>query len=209
MLTGTKNESIILGKDICAVFRAKGVIMEKCIPVVVIKELSETDKILTALQNNGIHTAEITFRTACAAEAIAYACKNYPEMSIGAGTVINAKQCEEALAAGAQFIVSPGLSVAVANICIERGIPYYPGCVTPTEIMMALELGLTTVKFFPANVYGGLKAMKALAAPFPQIKFIPTGGVDRSNIDEFLAWDKIAAIGGSFFVKESLEKMEK
>jgi 2-dehydro-3-deoxyphosphogluconate aldolase/(4S)-4-hydroxy-2-oxoglutarate aldolase len=182
--------------------------MEKCIPVVVIKELSETDKILTALQNNGIHTAEITFRTACAAEAIAYACKHYPDMSIGAGTVINAKQCEDALAAGAQFIVSPGLSVAVANICIERGIPYYPGCVTPTEIMMALDLGLTTVKFFPANVYGGLKAMKALAAPFPQIKFIPTGGVDRSNIDEFLAWDKIAAIGGSFFVKESLEKME-
>jgi len=182
--------------------------MEKCIPVVVIKDLSETDKILTALQNNGIHTAEITFRTACAAEAIAYACKHYPDMSIGAGTVINAKQCEDALAAGAQFIVSPGLSVAVAKICIERGIPYYPGCVTPTEIMMALDLGLTTVKFFPANVYGGLKAMKALAAPFPQIKFIPTGGVDRSNIDEFLAWDKIAAIGGSFFVKESLEKME-
>ena len=182
--------------------------MEKCIPVVVIKELSETDKILTALQNNGIHTAEITFRTACAAEAIAYACKHYPDMSIGAGTVINAKQCEDALAAGAQFIVSPGLSVAVANICIERGIPYYPGCVTPTEIMMALDLGLTTVKFFPANVYGGLKAMKALAAPFPQIKFIPTGGVDRSNIDEFLAFDKVAAIGGSFFVKESLDKME-
>lgn len=180
--------------------------MEKFIPVVVIKEMSETDKILTALKNNGINCAEITFRTACAAEAIAYACKNYPDMSIGAGTVINAEQCEQALKAGAQFIVSPGLSVAVAKICNERGIPYYPGCVTPTEIMAALELGITTVKFFPANVYGGLKAMKALAAPFPQIKFIPTGGVDRSNIDEFLAWDKIAAIGGSFFVKEALEK---
>ena len=182
--------------------------MEKFIPVVVIKELGETDKILKALKNNGINTAEITFRTACAAEAIAYACKNYPEMSVGAGTVINAEQCEAALAAGAQFIVSPGLSVAVANICRERGIPYYPGCVTPTEIMQALELGITTVKFFPANVYGGLKAMKALAAPFPQIKFIPTGGVDRSNIDEFLAWDKIEAVGGSFYVKEALEKME-
>ena len=182
--------------------------MEKFVPVVVIKELSETDKILTALQNNGVNCAEITFRTACAAEAIEYACKNYPDMSVGAGTVINAEQCEKALAAGAQFIVSPGLSVAVAKICKERGIPYYPGCVTPTEIMMALELGITTVKFFPANVYGGLKAMKALSAPFPQIKFIPTGGVDRSNIDEFLAWDKIAAIGGSFFVKESLDKME-
>ena len=181
--------------------------MEKYVPVVVIKELSETDTILTALKNNGIHTAEITFRTACAAEAIAYACKNYPDMNVGAGTVINAEQCEAALKAGAQFIVSPGLSVAVANICKERNIPYYPGCVTPTEIMQALELGITTVKFFPANVYGGLKAMKALAGPFPQIKFIPTGGVDRSNIDEYLAWDKIEAVGGSFYVKEALDKM--
>lgn len=182
--------------------------MEKYVPVVVIKEMSETDKILTALKNNGINTAEITFRTACAAEAIAYACKNYPDMSIGAGTVINAEQCEAALKAGAQFIVSPGLSVSVAKICKEKNIPYYPGCVTPTEIMAALELGITTVKFFPANVYGGLKALKALSAPFPQVTFIPTGGVDRSNIDEFLAFDKIVAIGGSFFVKESLEKME-
>ena len=182
--------------------------MEKLIPVVVIKELSETDKILTALKNNGINCAEITFRTACAKEAIAYASKNYPDMSIGAGTVINAEQCEAALEAGAQFIVSPGLSVAVAEICKEKNIPYYPGCVTPTEIMQALDLGITTVKFFPANVYGGLQALKALSAPFPQVKFIPTGGVDRSNIDEFLAFDKVAAIGGSFFVKESLAKME-
>ena len=182
--------------------------MDKCIPVVVIKELSETDKILTALQNNGVNCAEITFRTACAAEAIAYACKKYPDMNVGAGTVINAEQCEKALAAGAKFIVSPGLSVAVANICKERGVPYYPGCVTPTEIMQALDLGITIVKFFPANVYGGLKAMKALAGPFPQIKFIPTGGVDSNNIDEFLAWDKIYAVGGSFIVQESLAKME-
>ena len=182
--------------------------MEKFVPVVVIKELSETDRILTALKSNGIHCAEITFRTACAAEAIAYACAHYPDMSIGAGTVINADQCKAALEAGAQFIVSPGLSVAVAEICKANDIPYYPGCVTPTEIMQALELGITTVKFFPANVYGGLAALKALSAPFPQVKFIPTGGVDRSNIDEFLAFDKIEAIGGGFFVKEALEKME-
>ena len=182
--------------------------MEKFIPVVVIKELGETDKILTALRESGINCAEITFRTSCAREAIAYACKNYPDMSIGAGTVINAEQCKAALEAGAQFIVSPGLSVAVAHICRERNVPYYPGCVTPTEIMQALELGITTVKFFPAGVYGGLKAIKALSGPFPQVKFIPTGGVDRSNIDEFLAFDKIAAIGGSFFVKEALERME-
>ena len=127
---------------------------------------------------------------------------------MGVSKTKTAQDVEAAIKAGAQFIVSPGLSVAVANICKERNIPYYPGCVTPTEIMAALELGITTVKFFPANVYGGLKALKALSGPFPQVKFIPTGGVDRSNIDEFLAFDKIAAIGGSFFVKEALEKME-
>ncbi len=182
--------------------------MEKYIPVVVIKELSETDKILKALKNADINCAEITFRTSCAEDAIKYACENYPEMNIGAGTVINAEQCEKALKAGAKFIVSPGLSEAVAKICNDKNIPYYPGCVTPTEIMAALELGITTVKFFPANIYGGLKALKALSGPFPQVKFIPTGGVDRSNIDEFLAFDKVAAIGGSFFVKEALEKME-
>lgn len=180
--------------------------MEKYIPVVVIKELSETDKILSALKADGINCAEITFRTACAKEAIEYAVKNYPEMSIGAGTVINAEQCRAALKAGARFIVSPGLSVSVAEVCRENGVPYYPGCVTPTEIMQALELGITTVKFFPANIYGGLKALKALSAPFPQVRFIPTGGVDRGNIDEFLSFDKVAAIGGSFFVKEALEK---
>ena len=183
--------------------------MEKFIPVVVIKEMSEVDTILSALRDYGIHCAEITFRTACAAEAIAYAAKNYPDMEIGAGTVINGEQCEAALAAGATFIVSPGLSPEAAVICRERGVPYYPGCVTPSEIMQAISLGITTVKFFPANVYGGLKALKALSAPFPQIKFIPTGGVDRSNIDEFLAFDKIAAIGGSFFVKEALEAAKK
>jgi 2-dehydro-3-deoxyphosphogluconate aldolase/(4S)-4-hydroxy-2-oxoglutarate aldolase len=182
--------------------------MEKFIPVVVIKEMSETDKILTALQNADINCAEITFRTACAAEAIKYARENYPTMSVGAGTIINAEQCKTALEAGAQFIVSPGLSASVAEICKENNIHYYPGCVTPTEIMQALELGITTVKFFPANIYGGLKALKALSGPFPQVKFIPTGGVDRNNIDEFLAFDKVEAIGGSFFVTEALEKME-
>ena len=183
--------------------------MEKSIPVVVIKELNETDKILTALKNVGINCAEITFRTACAEEAIKYAVKNYPDMQIGAGTVINKAQCEKAINAGAEFIVSPGLSVEVAKLCKEKNIPYYPGCVTPTEIMQALELGIEIVKFFPSNVYGGLKALKALSAPFPQVKFIPTGGVDRNNIDEFLAFDKVYAIGGSFFVKEALEKFDK
>jgi Entner-Doudoroff aldolase len=180
--------------------------MDKLIPVVVIKNLEDTEKILTALKNDGINCAEITFRTACAKDAIALACEKFPDMNVGAGTVINGEQCVDALNAGAKFIVSPGLSVEVAEICKANGVPYYPGCVTPTEIMQALDMGITTVKFFPANVYGGLKALKALSAPFPQVKFIPTGGVNRENLDEFLAFDKVAAVGGSFFVEEALNK---
>ena len=120
--------------------------MDKRIPVVVIKELSETEKILSALREYGINCAEITFRTACAKEAIALAVKLFPDMNVGAGTVINESQCLQALEAGAKFIVSPGLSVAVAKICKEKGVPYYPGCVTPTEIMQALDLGIEIVK---------------------------------------------------------------
>lgn len=180
--------------------------MDRLIPVVVIKNLDDTEKILTALKKDGINCAEITFRTACAKDAIALAVKKFPDMNVGAGTVINGRQCVEALNAGAKFIVSPGLSVEVAEICKANDVPYYPGCVTPTEIMQALDLGITTVKFFPANVYGGLKALKALSAPFPQVKFIPTGGVNRENLDEFLAFDKVAAVGGSFFVEEALNK---
>ncbi len=182
--------------------------MERKIPVVTLKSVEERTEVLSALKANGILNAEICFRTDCAEEAIRLSVKEFPEMDIGAGTVINGEQCNKALNAGAKFIVSPGLSEEVAKICIEKGVPYFPGCVTPTEIMKALELGITVVKFFPANVYGGLKAMKALAAPFPQIKFIPTGGIDSSNIDEYLAWDKIYAVGGSSFVKESLEKLK-
>ena len=180
--------------------------MDRLIPVVVIKNLDDTEKILTALKKDGINCAEITFRTACAKDAIALAVEKFPDMNVGAGTVINGRQCVEALNAGAKFIVSPGLSVEVAEICKANDVPYYPGCVTPTEIMQALDLGITTVKFFPANVYGGLKALKALSAPFPQVKFIPTGGVNRENLDEFLAFDKVAAVGGSFFVEEAWNK---
>lgn len=175
--------------------------MDRVIPVVVIKELADTEKTLKALIDGGINCAEITFRTACAADAIKLATEKFPNMNVGAGTVINAEQCKKALESGAKFIVSPGLSAGVANVCKEAGVPYFPGCVTPTEIMAALELGIDIVKFFPANVYGGLKALKALAAPFPQIKFIPTGGVDLTNLEEFLAFDKVYAVGGSFMMK--------
>ena len=175
--------------------------MDKLIPVVVIKDVADTEKTLSALRAGGINCAEITFRTACAAEAISLGVSLFPDMNIGAGTVINGQQCVEALNAGAKFIVSPGLSEEVARICAANGVDYYPGCVTPTEIMQALDLGITTVKFFPANVYGGLKALKALSGPFPQVKFIPTGGVDLTNLKEFLEFEKIFAVGGSFMMK--------
>lgn len=178
---------------------------DKIIPVVVIKELADTERTMAALEAYGIHCAEITFRTECAEEAIRLASKKFPNMNIGAGTVINAEQCKRAIAAGAKFIVSPGLSKQVAKVCKKHELPYYPGCVTPTEIMKALALGLTTLKFFPANIYGGLKALKALSAPFPQVRFIPTGGVNRDNLEEFLAFDKVFAVGGSFFVEDALK----
>lgn len=177
----------------------------RCVPVVVLKSIEDTLPTLGALCDYGIPTAEITFRTACAAEAIRLGRKEFPDMLIGAGTVINAAQARAAVEAGAQFIVSPGLGLDIARVCREADIPYIPGCVTPTEIMQALDLGLTTLKFFPANVYGGMDAIKALSAPFPQVKFVPTGGVDQNNLDEFLACDKIAAVGGSFFVKLAMQ----
>lgn len=175
--------------------------MDKVIPVVVIKNVEDTQKTLAALREGGVNTAEITFRTACAADAIALGVKLFPDMNIGAGTVINGEQCKKALDVGAKFIVSPGFSKEVADICKARGVDYFPGCVTPTEIMAAIDCGLTVLKFFPANVYGGLKALKALSGPFPQIKFIPTGGVDLTNLKEFLEFEKIYAVGGSFMMK--------
>lgn len=175
--------------------------MDKVIPVVVIKDVKDTVFTLKALKDGGINCAEITFRTACAAEAIAIGVKEFPDMNIGAGTVINLEQAQKAVASGAKFLVSPGLSEEVAKFASEKNIPYFPGCVTPTEIMQALKLGISVVKFFPANVYGGLKAIKALSGPFPQVKFIPTGGVDLDNLSEFLSFGKIYAVGGSFMMK--------
>lgn len=180
--------------------------MKQVIPVVVINDEKETIEILSKLREGGINCAEITFRTACAKEAIAIGTKAFEDMNIGAGTVINAEQAKSAVQAGAKFIVSPGFSDEVARYCTEENIPYYPGCVTPTEIMRALSYGLNVVKFFPAGVYGGLKAMKALSAPFPQVRFIPTGGVDLSNLKEYLDFDKVYAVGGSFMMKGDIVK---
>lgn len=180
--------------------------MKQVIPVVVINDEKETIEILSKLREGGINCAEITFRTACAKEAIAIGTKAFEDMNIGAGTVINAEQAKSAVQAGAKFIVSPGFSDEVARYCTDEKIPYYPGCMTPTEIMRALSYGLNVVKFFPAGVYGGLKAMKALSAPFPQVRFIPTGGVDLSNLKEYLDFDKVYAVGGSFMMKGDIVK---
>lgn len=180
--------------------------MKQVIPVVVINDEKETIEILSKLREGGINCAEITFRTACAKEAIAIGTKAFEDMNIGAGTVINAEQAKSAVQAGAKFIVSPGFSDEVARYCTDEKIPYYPGCVTPTEIMLALSYGLNVVKFFPAGVYGGLKAMKALSAPFPQVRFIPTGGVDLGNLKEYLDFDKVYAVGGSFMMKGDIVK---
>ena len=180
--------------------------MKQVIPVVVINDEKEKIEILSKLREGGINCAEITFRTACAKEAIAIGTKAFEDMNIGAGTVINAEQAKSAVQAGAKFIVSPGFSDEVARYCTDEKIPYYPGCVTPTEIMRALSYGLNVVKFFPAGVYGGLKAMKALSAPFPQVRFIPTGGVDLSNLKEYLDFDKVYAVGGSFMMKGDIVK---
>ena len=161
----------------------------KLVPVVVLNKVEDTLPTMKALIDGGIPVAEITFRTACASECIKLASETYPDALVGAGTVINEAQCEEAIACGAKFIVSPGLSKEVADVCKKHGIPYLPGVDTPTEIIAAIDLGLTTLKFFPAGIFGGLKAIKALGAAFPAIKFMPTGGVDNTNLKEFLACD--------------------
>ena len=181
--------------------------MEKFIPLIVIRDLSDTESVLKGLRERGMNTAEITFRTDCAEEAIRLGCKLFPDMDIGAGTVINGGQCERALAAGAKFIVSPGLSEEVAKVCREKEIPYLPGIVTPTEIMQALSLNLTYLKFFPAGSFGGLNTIKALSAAFPQVRFMPTGGVNFANMNEYLSFPKIFACGGSWMMQGSREEI--
>ena len=171
------------------------------VPVVVLNKVEDTIPTVKALHDGDVPVAEICFRTPCAAECIKLAAKEFPNDLIGAGTVINGAQCEEAIDCGAKFIVSPGLSKEVADVCKKHGVPYFPGVVTPTEIMEAISYGLTTLKFFPAGVFGGLKAINALGAAFPQCKFMPTGGVDNSNLAELIASPKIIACGGSWMCK--------
>ena len=173
----------------------------KLVPVVVINNIDEAIPTMEALVKGGLPVAEITFRTACAPEALKLIIKNYPEALIGAGTVINAKQCEEAINSGAKFIVSPGLSAHVAEVCKKHNIPYIPGVATPTEIMQALDLDINVVKFFPASNLGGVKTLKAICSAFPQIEVMVTGGINEENVNEYLAFNKIIAVGGSWMMK--------
>ena len=179
----------------------------KLVPVVVLNKVEDTFPVIKAIHDGDVPVAEICFRTDCAAECIKLAVKEFPNDLIGAGTVINAKQCQEAIDCGAKFIVSPGLSDEVARVCKENNVPYLPGVVTPTEVMRAIDLGLEVVKFFPAGVYGGLKAIKAIGAAFPAMKFMPTGGVDNKNLKEFIECNKIFAVGGSWLVKGTPEEI--
>ena len=168
------------------------------VPVVVLDRAEDAVPTAHALLEGGVNVMEITFRTAAAEESIRRVAESCPEMLVGAGTVISPEQCARAIDAGAKFIVSPGFDEEVAEMCIQRAIPITPGCVTPTEIMRALRLGIQVIKFFPAGVYGGVKAMKALAAPFGSVKFIPTGGVDAKNLKEYLEAPFVHAVGGSW-----------
>lgn len=168
------------------------------VPVVVIENAKDAVPTAEAMLRGGIDVMEITFRTAAAPDAIRAVSENCPKMLVGAGTVITLEQCKQAVDCDASFIVSPGFNREVVAWCVEHDIAVTPGCVTPTEIMEAMELGLKVLKFFPANVYGGLGAMKALSGPFGGIKFIPTGGVNAQNLAEYISAPFIHAVGGSW-----------
>jgi len=174
------------------------------IPVVSLERIESSIPLAEALLTGGLPCAEITFRTAAAEQAIRAISKAFPEILVGAGTVLSEDQIERAIAAGAKFIVSPGFSPAVVNCCLEKHIPVFPGVCTPTDILAALETGLTMLKFFHAEAFGGIKTLQALSAPFPNLEFIPTGGISAVNLADYLGFKKVLACGGSWMVKNEL-----
>ena len=179
------------------------------IPVIKIENADDAVPLAKALIDGGLPAAEITFRTSCAAEAIKNITDTYPEMLVGAGTVLTTEQVDAAIAAGSKFLVSPGLNPKVTAYALSKGIPMLPGCSNPSDIEVALELGLSTVKFFPAEAAGGLKMLKAMAAPYGKLNFMPTGGISADNLLEYLKFNKIVACGGSFMVKDELVREKK
>ena len=176
----------------------------KIVPVVVLNDAENAKPLAKALCEGGLPCAEVTFRTGAAEESIRIMHEAYPEMIIGAGTVLTTEQVERAVSAGASFIVSPGFDPEIVDYCIEKSIPVFPGCITPSEIAQAVKRGLKVVKFFPAEQFGGVDTIKALAAPYVGLKFMPTGGINAGNIKDYLECKSIIACGGSWMVKGNI-----
>ena len=176
------------------------------VPVVVLEDEKDALPLAEALIKGGLPVAEVTFRTAAAEGSIKAMCEAYPEMLVGAGTVLSVDQVDRALKAGARFIVTPGFDEEVVDYCLGNNIPVYPGTVTPSEVTKAVKRGLNICKFFPAEQYGGVSTIKALSAPFTTVKFMPTGGVSAKNLKDYLSCSKIVACGGSWMVKGDLIK---
>lgn len=176
------------------------------VPVVVLNEVKDALPLAKALIEGGLPCAEVTFRTEAAEESIRQMAAEYPEMLVGAGTVLTIEQVDRAVNAGAKFIVSPGFDPEIVDYCLSREIPIFPGCVTPSEVAQAVKRGLKVVKFFPAEQFGGVSTIKALAAPYTMVRFMPTGGVSAKNLKDYLSCDKIIACGGSWMVKGDMIK---
>ena len=172
------------------------------VPVIALDDAKDAKPLAEALMKGGLPCAEVTFRTAAAEESIRIISENFPDMLVGAGTVLTTEQVDRAVNAGAKFIVSPGFNRKIVEYCIGKGIPVTPGTCTPSDIEQAIECGLDVVKFFPAEPSGGLAMIKALAGPYNQLKFMPTGGINAGNICDYLAYGKILACGGSWMVNK-------
>ena len=179
------------------------------VPVVVLEDAKDAAPLAKALVEGGLPCAEVTFRTAAAEESIKLMTAEYPDMFVGAGTVLTIDQVDRAVAAGAKFIVSPGFDPEIVDYCLEKEIPVFPGCITPSEVAQAVKRGLKVVKFVPAEQFGGVATIKAMAAPYVGLKFMPTGGVNAKNLESYLGCDKIIACGGSWMVKGDLVKAGK
>lgn len=176
------------------------------VPVVVLDDADDAAPLAEALIKGGLPCAEVTFRTEAAEESIRIMNKKYPDMLVGAGTVLTTEQVDRAVAAGAKFIVSPGFDPEIVDYCMEKNIPVFPGCVSPSEVAQAVKCGLKVVKFFPAEQAGGLAMLKAMAAPYTMLKFMPTGGINTKNLKEYLGFSKILCCGGSWMVKGDMIK---
>lgn len=174
------------------------------VPVVVLKDTKDAIPLADALIKGGLSCAEVTFRTEAAEESIRLMSEKYPEMLVGAGTVLTTEQVDRAVNAGAKFIVSPGFDAEIVDYCLDKNIPVFPGCITPSEVAQAVKRGLKVIKFFPAEQAGGVAMIKAMGAPYNMVKFMPTGGISAKNLLEYLSCSNIVCCGGSWMVKGDL-----